>query len=174
MRLPVLYHYFEGYDVPEKYKWIASCIMRRFDITGSSDGMYICNCIAYDSGTGDGRGNFTGDAVNIDKCASFLQRAYGCNIYPSDLPELREILCTGKLDEQKTIHGLREYIKRMRKEKPLEQGGRYTRRYILRCIHNAADTIDEINGTLPTGYIPDYYNPGYIRNSEDDYLRRTE
>ena len=163
MKLPVLTAYFDGYTVPERYKNIASCLIRRFDISGSSDGMYICNCLAYDSGTGDGRGKFTGDAVNIPKCASFLQHAYACNIYPDDMQELEEILLTGELNAQKALDGLLAYIRRIRNEKPLENGGRYTKRYIRRCVHNAADAIDEIKGTLPAGYVPDYYRPGYIR-----------
>ena len=162
MKLPVLEKYFEGYQVPERYKQIVSCIIRRFDLTGLCDGMYISNCIAYDSGCGDGCGHFTGDNVEIKKSALTLFYAYGCNIFSDDLPELEEILETGELDPVKAVPGLRRYAKRMGAEKPLEKGGRYTEEYIYRCIHNSADAHDEMNGTLPNGYTPDYYKPGWM------------
>ena len=167
MKLPVLEKYFEGYTVPEKYKNIASCLIRRFDITGSSDGMYICNCLAHDSGSGDGCGTFTGDAVNGEKSAAFLLNVYACNITRPDLQELTDILISGELSPVPAVSGIRSYIYRMRKEKPLECGGKYTEQYIKRCIHNAADAIDEINGWLPEGYTPDYYVPGFVRESYD-------
>lgn len=163
MKLPVMEKYFDGYDVPERYKNIASCIIRRFDISGSADGMYICNVIAHCSDCGDGCGKFTGDDVNIEKSASFLKSAYGCNIMDFELPELKSILLTGEINAREAVPALRLYIHRMRKEKPLESGGKYTKRYIMRCIHNAADAIDEISRTLPNGYTPDYYEPGMYR-----------
>ena len=167
MKLPVMKKYFDGYTVPEKYQEIASCIIRRFNITGAADGTYICNCLAYDSGCGDGRGNFTGDDVNIEKCSSFLLHAYGCNILPEELPELQEILKTGELTPSIALPGIRSFIQRMRHEKPYESGGRYLKSYIKRSIHNLADAIDELTGSVPEGYTPDYYNPGYIFESDE-------
>ena len=162
MKLPVLKKFFDGYTVPEKYQEITSCIIRRFSIIGSADGMYICNSIAFLSGCGDGRGNFTGDDVKIDDCADFLRRVYGCNILPEEMDELKEILKTGELTPEVAVPGIRSYIRRIRREKPLERGGRYTENYIRTKVHNGADAIEELTGTLPEGYTPDYYTPGYI------------
>lgn len=160
MKLPTLDKYFEGYTVPEKYKQIVSCIIRRFDLSGCCDGMYMCNLIANKSNSGDGCGHFTGDHVNVKHSALALFRAYP--IDPDDLPELEQILETGELDPEKAIPGLRRYAKKMRQEKPFDQGGRYTEEYIFRCIHNAADAHDEIKGTLAAGYTPNYYTPGWM------------
>lgn len=161
MKMPTMSRYFEGYNVPERYKNTVSLIIRRFDISGSTDGKYICNCIAHISGTGDGAGEFTGsDVINADPVADFLMSAYRSNIPEDCKPELVDILTTGEINQRKSIDGLRGYIRRMRHETPLESGGCYTRDYIRRCIHNAADAIDEINGTLPKGYEPTYYTPG--------------
>ena len=165
MKMPIMKKYFYDYDVPVKYQEISSCIMRRFNITGSSDGMYICNCIAFCSGTGDGCGNFTSDYVNSEACAKRLLNSYGCNIFPEDIPELIDILKSGEISPVLAVPAIRLYIRHMRKEKPLENGGKYTERYIKRSIHNAADVIDEITGKLPAGYTPDYYTPGFIRKS---------
>ena len=162
MKLPVLTAYFEGYTVPERYKEIASCMIRRFNITGAADGMYICNSLAVDSGCGDGHGNFTGDDVKIDKCTDFLKYAYGCNIFPEDIEELKDILKTGELTPSVAVPRIRSYARMMRREKPLERGGRYTENYIRTTVHNAADAIDELTGSLPAGYVPNYYTPGRL------------
>lgn len=167
MKLPILEKYFEGYQVPERYKQIVSCIVRRFDLSGCCDGIYMCNLIANESGTGDGCGNFTGDAVNIKRSALSLFRAYP--IDPDDLPELEEILETGELNPKKAIPGLRRYAKKMRAEKPFEKGGRYTEAYITRCVHNAADAHDELSGTLAEGYTPNYYTPGWMPDENKHY-----
>lgn len=110
----------KGRDVPERIGNTAIAIMRRFTITGTCDGMYICNVIAYENGIGDGQGNFTGDGNalrNIPGTARFLQHAYGCNIYQEDIEELEEILATSAFDKSKATHGIQKYIAECRKEK---------------------------------------------------------
>lgn len=164
MKLPVLEEYFSGYSVPEHYKNVASCIIRRFNISGSADGMYICNCLAHASGTGDGRGNFTTGDVKIEECARIILNAYACNIRTTDSEELQEIIKTGEINPVFAVPGICSAIRLVRRETPFERGGRHTKQYILRSVHNYADALDEITGSLPSGYVPDYYTPGFIRD----------
>ncbi len=50
---------FEGHRVPDNIRQAACLALYRFTIVGICDGMYICNLIAYESGSGDGQGSFT-------------------------------------------------------------------------------------------------------------------
>lgn len=90
---------FEQYQVPDNIRQAACLVMYRFTIDGTCDGMYICNTIAYESGSGDGQGNFMEPAkIDVRKAARAIQDAYGCNIGRGDIDELAMILDTGKLD----------------------------------------------------------------------------
>lgn len=90
---------FEGHRIPDNIRQAASLVMYRFTIDGICDGMYICNTIAYESGSGDGQGNFMEPArIDVRKAARAIQDAYGCNIGRGDIDELAMILDTGKLD----------------------------------------------------------------------------
>lgn len=102
---------FEGYDVPENIRKRVSLIMRRFTITGLCDGMYIANCIAYDNGTGDGKGHFQeGEITEVSKIVNFLMGAYGCNIFPCDKETLEDIIANGTLPKDSMISGLKSAI----------------------------------------------------------------
>lgn len=161
--LPILEKYFEGYTVPDNIKQIASNIIRRFIITGSADGMYIANVIGNVGNCGDGCGNFTsGDVKNYDQIAAALINAYGCNIEKFERSELELMIRTAKLYKTAAEKGLKRYIMKCRTEYARPTTDDLEKDYLSRCVHNAADVIDEICGRLPDGYIPDYYKPGYI------------
>lgn len=136
--------FFEGYDVPEQLKETAICIMRRFTIFGICDGMYICNVIAFESGFGDGKGNFPGKIqIDISKSADHLMRAYGYNIHNHDTEDLEEILRTGKLDIPKATIGLKDDIDFYKKE-IRSCGEAWRKDYLQRCIHAAELTLNEL------------------------------
>lgn len=100
---------YEGYEVPEKLKRISNLITFRFNIFGICDHMYICNCLAYDGGCGDGCGTFTGDTIkDPEKSAEFLQYAYGCNIAKDDIQELAEIIRTADMTMDTAIKGMQK------------------------------------------------------------------
>ena len=136
----------DGYNVPDNIKVRALAIMTRFQINGLSDGPYISNVIAYESGTGDGAGNFTGgDVANIDRIADFLTRAYGCNIFKDDRADLIDILQNGTITYNRMIDGLRKYIKHCRGEIERFKGRDGFRvDFARKCISWAADTIDDL------------------------------
>ena len=115
--------YYEGikdlsaYNVPESIKLTAIEIVKRFQLHGVCDAMYVANCIAHDSGSGDGKGHFYSDTIaNCDKTAAFLARAYGCNIFPDDLEDLTDILKNGSISDERMIAGLNRYIKHCESE----------------------------------------------------------
>ncbi len=104
---------FKGKKVPLKLQKTAVSIMRRFAIYGQCDGMYICNRIALFSNIGNGAGEFYGDTIkNLEETAAFLKNAYSDNIFPEDLPELEEILRTGKISKETAVPGIVRFIKR--------------------------------------------------------------
>lgn len=135
--------YFKGDNVPDKLKELATLIMTRFSITGLCDKMDICNKIAYVSGIGDGNGHFTGDTVSyFEKIAVELQSYYRHNIFKEDLNELEDILKTGKLDTEKTVKGLENYIQKCREEQETCNSWIYD--YLSECILEAENTLREI------------------------------
>lgn len=91
---------FEGYEVPEKLKQTASLIMFRFNIEGICDGMYLCNVMAHQSGSGDGCGSFTSDYVNTDIAADAISGAYKTNISSSEREELSYMIEHNALSKQ--------------------------------------------------------------------------
>ncbi len=104
---------FDGYTVPENIKQRAKLIMKRFVIKGLCDGMYVANCIAFDNGTGDGKGHFSEGEIkpeNVDKIVKYLMAAYKCNIFPRDKEDLTEIIRTGTLSKERMIAGLKNSI----------------------------------------------------------------
>ena len=136
--------YFEGYEVPEILKETAYQIMRRFTIFGICDGMYIANCIADDSGLGNGANHFNGktEITNAEDTADYLQRAYACNIHEDEIPELCQIINTGKLDKEKAIYGLRRFIKERIEEKRTCDFWRID--YLNMVITEAKNTVKEM------------------------------
>ena len=132
---------FKGYDVPEPVKKRAVAIMQRFTIGGICDGMYIANCIAYDTGIGDGCGKFFAEkpVENIRRAAEFLQRAYGCNIFPEDIEELENIISTGRINQNLAIPGINRFIDRCKKEKKTIRP--WMSEYLDKCIVDARDTL---------------------------------
>lgn len=162
--LPIIEKQFEGYNVPFVLRLTVSNIIRRFNIAGMIDGMYLANVIAYESGFGDGAGKFTAGRVkDPGKVADRIMNAYRASIDKDSRDELELMLVSARLYRHTAVNGLKRLIRSMRKEKSYEEGGRYTKYYIRHYIHNATDAIDEINGALPEGYTPDYYIPGMIR-----------
>lgn len=153
---------FKCYDVPEKIRNTAICIMRRFTIIGQCDGMYICNVIALESGIGDGQGHFTGNTdINAEKCAAALRDAYSNNIFRRDIDELEDILRTGKLDVMKAASGLRDYISSCHRDKKVCPIGREG--YLDLCIQAAKKTLNELSSEV--------MNVGNVGNVFDEYDR---
>lgn len=129
---------FEGTPVPERLKNTALVIMNRFCIRGLCDGMYICNAIARTCGIGDGCFTFySGDITDYPKVAAYLQSSYGCNIFVEDLPELEEILRTGKPDKEQALAGIQKYLKKCLEERCTCAEGRVD--YINQCIKRAKE-----------------------------------
>ena len=127
---------FEKYDVPGPIRTVAELISLRFNIKGVCDPMYIANVIAFESGSGDGAGNFTSaEITNIPVIAERLQFAYGCNIGKECIPELEEILRTGKLDKKKALEGLDEIIRTCKRERSSCDAWR--KDYLSKCVVNA-------------------------------------
>lgn len=130
---------FEGYDIPEKLKKIASLIMFRFNIDGICDGMYLCNVMANHSGSGDGCGTFRSDYVNPSVAAEFIQKAYGCNISKDNVEELTSIIEEIDLGEDVTtnmkvsLSRLKEELKRIHDE--------FRSSYIKKGIHAYEEKI---------------------------------
>lgn len=138
---------FKNYEVPEKIKDIVRCIILRFCINGTCDGMYIANVIANDSCIGDGMGEFYGDEIsNHNVLAKKLQCIYGCNIELNEVEELTEIIRTGKLDVQKSVNGLQSYIKRCKEEK--KHCDKWRVDYMNRCIEEAIANIEYIKNAM--------------------------
>lgn len=164
--LPIMEKYFAGYNVPFVLKLTVSHIMRRFNIYGTSDGMYLANVIAYESGAGDGSGHFTAPLVkNHRKIAERLLLAYGCNISKHELDELELMLRTGRIYKESAVKSLTAHIRILRQEKSLDAGGRYTDTTLKRFIGSAAETIDELRGWknyMPESVRPRYYTPGLV------------
>lgn len=134
---------FEGTPVPERLKETALAIMNRFTIGGLCDGMYICNAIARTCGIGDGCFTFySGDILNFSEVAEYLQMSYGCNIPKEDLPELEEILRTGKPDKKKSEAGIEKYIKACEAEK--KTCDEWRKDYLDRCITLAKENLSII------------------------------
>ena len=108
---------FHGHNVPENIRKRVALIMRRFTIFGICDAMYIANCIAYDNGSGDGKGNFKeAEITEIKKIAKYLSYAYGCNIFKEDLEDLEQILRDGELPKDRMISGLKKSAQIRREE----------------------------------------------------------
>lgn len=100
---------FRGYTIPENIIIRAKEICKRFNITGLCDPVYICNCIAEDSGCGDGESHFFSDKIqNEGKTADYLMKCYGSNIEPEGKVDLLYILQNGKLEKQRMIDGLKQ------------------------------------------------------------------
>ena len=137
---------FAGYDVPEAIKTRVLAILDRFTIQGLCDGMYIANVIAHHTGCGDGAGTFTGTPEFSDKecvqLADILQRSYGCNVFRRNLPELIDILSTGKLDIEKASEGIEDYIDAITKEK--QTCKEWRRDYLDRQILKAEETLKRL------------------------------
>lgn len=143
-------NYFRCYEVPEKIRETAICIMMRFMITGQCDGMYICNLIALESGIGNGNGAFTGETdVDVEKCAAALRDAYSDNIFRRDIDELKDILRTGKLDVIKAAAGLRDYISSCYRDKKVCPIGRGV--YLDFRIQAAEEIINELSAESDGG-----------------------
>src|SRR5699024_10243322 len=84
---------FEGKNVPDTIRYTAIDVCKKFNIRGLSDPMYISNVVAVETGSGDGRGKFTGEPkgkIDIEKVGNRLKEAYGTKIKDDD--ELRDIL----------------------------------------------------------------------------------
>lgn len=79
---------FSKYDVPEKLKQIAALIMFRFNMEGICDGMYLCNVMAHQSGSGDGCCSFTSDYVDHSVAADVIFEAYKTNVSLDEKEEL--------------------------------------------------------------------------------------
>ena len=134
------------YNVPESIRHTAIEIAKRFQLHGVCDAMYVANCIAQESGSGDGKSHFTSDVItNCDKIAAFLARAYGCNIFPDDMQDLTDILENGSISDERMIEGLNKYIEYCRSE-----ARRWTGRddwrveFERKCAKWAQIAIDEI------------------------------
>ena len=142
--------YFSGYQLPVRLRETAIAIMRRFTITGLCDGMYIANCIAVDNGLGDGLSHFNGNYSITDSAspAKFLQYAYGCNIEPDEIGELREIIRNGKLNERAALYGLERFIRKCKEEKHVCDSWRID--YLNKCIKEANETYKEVLHGLQT------------------------
>lgn len=134
---------FKDYDVPEKLKQIASLIMFRFNIHGNCDGMYLCNVMANQSGSGDGCGIFNSDYVNPSVAADFIRNAYKCNISSDDMEELTYIIEQADLkkdvesDMVRSLSKWKEELKRVRHDEFRES-------YIKKNIHEYEEKINWI------------------------------
>ncbi len=139
--------YFEGYAVPEWIKARAIAIMRRFNIYGVCDGMYICNVIAHKLNLGDGKGEFSSDCMYVDEecihqAIEALAGAYGCNIRQDEKNILAHIVLDGVLDKAEAIDGLKSYIWRCKIE--ILKADEWRKEYLQRCIEEAEITITEL------------------------------
>lgn len=138
--------YFMGYEVPENLKAVATLVMRRFVISGQCDGMYICNCIAFDENIGDGQSHFWGDMTTVTdpkKSAEYLQRAYSDNILPEEVDELAEILKSRRLDRTRAVLGIYKFAHRCQDELR-EKRDLIKVCYLERCIKEANETAVSI------------------------------
>ena len=134
---------FIGFVVPECLKNTALVIMNRFTITGTCDGMYICNSIAVTCGIGDGKCTFySGEITDFHEAASSLQKAYGCNIFNEDIPELEEILRTGKPEKKSAEVGISKYITACQSE--MRTCDEWRKDYLDRCIKSAKENLSII------------------------------
>ena len=143
--------YFEGYNVPESIKTRAIAIMKRFNIWGICDGMYIANSIAYWSGSGDGQGNFNTKPNEFTrlmamKISSDLGNSYGCNIDVADRQVVRNIVMSGKLDIQESLRGLTLMTKRLTREfiDAVNENNKWRSEYLQSCIASINDTVLEM------------------------------
>jgi len=144
--------YYEGikdlsaYNVPESIKLTAIEIVKRFQLHGVCDAMYVANCIAHDSGSGDGKGHFYSDTIaNCDEIATFLARAYGCNIFTDDMDDLNDILRNGSISDERMIAGLNKYIRHCESEAKRWKGKDDWRvEYETKCRRWAQIAIEEI------------------------------
>ena len=136
--------YFSGYSVPKPIKETAIAIMRRFTIIGQCDAMYIANTIAYFNNLGDGESHFNGNTEIIDSAstAKDLQYAYGCNIEPDEIGELREIILSGKLDNRNALYGIERFIRARKQEKRVCDSWRID--YLNKLINKANETYQEV------------------------------
>ena len=141
---------FNGYNVPENVKSRAINIMKRFDIGGLCDGMYIANAIAQENGSGDGCGHFENrEITQFDKIADFLSRAYGCNIMPDDRADLIDILRDGEISAARMVQGLKKYIKYCQSEKIRWHGRDEWRvEYMNKCIRSARGIIHSLVNSM--------------------------
>ena len=134
--------YFNGYNVPENVKTRAINIMKRFVITGVCDGMYIANAIAMENGSGNGSGEFTEATITeIEKIASFLIHAYGCNIMESDMDDLRDILRDGEISKARMVQGLKKYICYCDETKKARKHDEWYIEYLDKCVRSARELI---------------------------------
>lgn len=135
----------DGYRVPEGIKNRAINIMKRFNIIGVCDGMYISNVIASESGSGDGQNHFKGcDTVaNHDSIADFLTRVYGCNIMKDDRADLMDILRDGEISNERMTEGLKKCIKQYCDEKKRFSRDKWRVEYLDKCITSAKELINE-------------------------------
>lgn len=143
---PTLYERnFEGHEVPEKLRGMAITIMKRFTITGITDGMYLCNVIANQNGMGNGSGYFNGEDHVIGRdTKQFITAVYGCNIHSDkqDQDDLDEILRTGRLNSHRMYLGLQKQIKEIREER--KRCDIYRKDYFTRCLNFAKANLEAI------------------------------
>lgn len=108
---------FEGSKVPDNIRRAVCLVLYRFTINGICDGMYICNTIAHESGSGDGQGNFTEPArIDAWKAAKAIWDAYGCNIGHDETDELAVLLDTGRLDYSAARAGMLRGIRALKNQ----------------------------------------------------------
>lgn len=136
--------------IPDSLRVRAIAIMKRFNIRGICDGMYICNCIAFGSGMGDGNSHFKdGEISNIQKTADYLLNAYACNIFPEDKADLMQILKTGFLEKERYIKGLKNHVKHLENDKKRWRGvDGFRFDYAEKCRKETVETINNINGGI--------------------------
>ena len=148
--------------VPANLRKIVAAIMRRFTICGLTDGMFIANRIARVDGTGNGGGEFTtGIVTHQEQVAEALRAAYGQNIEEEDLPELCEILRTGKIDPESSLTGLRRYIQKCKAE--MAECDLVREHYLKNQIKAARDTCEwlmDYKGVRGAEPMPTYYRYG--------------
>ena len=108
---------FEGHRVPDNIRQAACLALYRFTIVGICDGMYICNLIACESGSGDGQGSFAEPAwIDVWKAARAVQDAYSYNIGWDDIDELAVILDTGRLDYSMARAGMLRDMREVKRQ----------------------------------------------------------
>lgn len=139
-------HYFERYDVPEKLKNVAILIMKRFNIFGECDAMYICNVIASIYGIGNGCGTFhhdmdvISDPAKAVEAADNLMSAYG--IHREYRAELTDIIQNRKLCTSLAIERLEFAVRTYKAE--MASCDEWNVKYLNKLIEMSNETIHEL------------------------------